>query len=86
MSVVKVKLYVSEYCGFCWRAKSLLDAKGVAYEEVSVDGKSEVRAQMQKMSGRTSVPQIWIGETHVGGCSELYALEQAGRLDGLLGR
>lgn len=84
MTEKKITIYSSEYCGFCWRAKALLDTKGLAYEEISVDGKPEVRAHMTDISGRTSVPQIWIGEKHVGGCSELYALDDAGELDPLV--
>lgn len=82
MSDVTVTVYTSEYCGYCWRAKSLLEAKGIVYEEVSVDKNPSVRGHMQQMSGRTSVPQIWIGEMHIGGCSELYSLESTGKLDG----
>ncbi|MNR59129.1 Glutaredoxin-3 [compost metagenome] len=62
----------------------LLEQKGVAYEEVPVDGKPDLRAEMARKAGRTSVPQIWIGENHVGGCDDLYALERAGKLDALL--
>jgi glutaredoxin 3 len=66
-------------------AKRLLDKKGVLYDEISVDGRSEVRAEMTaKAGGRYTVPQIWIGDLHVGGCDDLYALEDAGRLDTLL--
>lgn len=79
-----VIVYCSKWCPYCTRATQLLDSKGVAYEEISVDGKPEVRADMAKKAGRTSVPQIWIGTTHVGGCDDLYALERAGKLDALL--
>lgn len=79
-----VLIYSSSWCPFCIRAKQLLARKGVAIEEISVDGKSELRAEMSRKAGRTSVPQIWIGTTHVGGCDELYALERAGKLDALL--
>jgi glutaredoxin 3 len=66
-------------------AKRLLEAKGVTYEEISVDGRSAVRAEMRaKAGGVNTVPQIWIGERHVGGCDDLYALDHAGRLDSLL--
>lgn len=80
----KVVIYSSDWCPFCVRAKQLLTSKNVAVEEIRVDGKPEVRAQMAKKAGRTSVPQIWIGELHVGGCDELFALERAGKLDTLL--
>ncbi len=79
-----VVIYSSAWCPFCTRAKQLLSRKGVAFEEISVDGQPALRAEMTRKAGRTSVPQIWIGVTHVGGCDDLYALERAGRLDALL--
>ena len=79
-----VVIYSSDWCPFCTRAKHLLESKGVAFEEIKVDGKPQVRAQMAAKAGRTSVPQIWVGERHVGGCDDLYALERAGKLDALL--
>jgi glutaredoxin 3 len=81
-----VTLYSSAFCGYCHRAKALLAQKGVDYDELSVDGQPQRRREMEQMSGRSTVPQIWIGTTHVGGCDELYALERAGRLDALLAR
>ncbi len=80
----EIVIYSSDWCPYCIRAKQLLGSKGVAYEEIKVDGRPEVRAEMTRLAQRTSVPQIWIGATHVGGCDELYALERAGRLDALL--
>lgn len=80
----KVVIYSSAWCPFCVRAKQLLERKRVAFHEVSVDGQPERRAEMTRKAGRTSVPQIWIGSTHVGGCDDLYALERAGKLDALL--
>ncbi len=79
-----VIVYSSDYCPYCMRAKYLLESKGVAFEEIKVDGKPQVRAEMSQKAGRTSVPQIWIGSTHVGGCDDLFALERAGKLDSLL--
>lgn len=79
-----VVVYSSDYCPYCSRAKHLLASKGVAFEEIKVDGKPQLRAEMTKKAGRTSVPQIWIGEKHIGGCDDLYALERAGKLDALL--
>ncbi|WP_281687057.1 glutaredoxin 3 [Pseudomonas citronellolis] len=79
-----VLIYTTAWCPYCIRAKVLLDKKGVAYEEIGVDGKPDLRAEMSRKAGRTSVPQIWIGSTHVGGCDDLYALERAGKLDALL--
>ncbi|WP_085581811.1 MULTISPECIES: glutaredoxin 3 [unclassified Pseudomonas] len=79
-----VVVYSSDYCPYCSRAKHLLASKGVAFDEIKVDGKPQVRAEMAQKAGRTSVPQIWIGGKHVGGCDDLYALERAGKLDALL--
>ena len=80
----EVLVYSSAWCPYCIRAKQLLTSKGVAFREISVDGQPDVRAEMSRKAGRTSVPQIWIGSTHVGGCDDLYALERAGKLDALL--
>ena len=81
-----VTIYTTGLCGFCYRAKALLEAKGVAFEEIDVTFNPKKRAEMrERAGGSTSVPQIWIGEHHVGGSDELYALEQAGELDALLG-
>ncbi|GAB7531661.1 glutaredoxin 3 [Pseudomonas sp. 3A(2025)] len=79
-----VLVYSSDYCPYCIRAKQLLGKKNVAFEEIRVDGQPQVRAAMAQKAGRTSVPQIWIGSTHVGGCDDLFALERAGKLDALL--
>ncbi|WP_127556121.1 glutaredoxin 3 [Saccharospirillum alexandrii] len=83
-SVSPVTLYTTAWCPFCVRAKQLLDHKGSAYREISVDGQPELRQEMMQRSGQRTVPQIWVGEHHIGGCDELYALERAGRLDALL--
>ena len=79
-----VIVYSSDYCPYCMRAKQLLSRKGVAFTEINVDGEPQLRAEMARKAGKTSVPQIWIGATHVGGCDDLHALERAGRLDALL--
>lgn len=79
-----VLVYSSDYCPYCIRAKQLLERKNVAFEEVRVDGKPQLRAEMAQKARRTSVPQIWIGATHVGGCDDLFALERAGKLDAML--
>ncbi|MBK0058378.1 glutaredoxin 3 [Pseudomonas sp. S44] len=79
-----VTVYSSDYCPYCMRAKQLLASKQVAFEEIRVDGKPQLRAEMAQKAGRTSVPQIWIGSTHVGGCDDLFALERSGKLDALL--
>lgn len=80
----QILIYSSDFCPFCRRAKQLLEQKGVVYEEINVDKVRGSRKEMAEKAGRTSVPQIWIGETHVGGCDDLYALQQAGKLDALL--
>ncbi|UQY36218.1 glutaredoxin 3 [Pseudomonas fulva] len=82
--MAKVVIYSSDWCPYCIRAKQLLNSKSVSFDEIRVDGKPDVRAEMTRKAGRTSVPQIWIGETHVGGCDDLFALERAGKLDALL--
>ena len=80
-----VTIYSSNYCPFCIRAKQLLAAKGVDYKEISIDGQPKVRAEMTRLAGgRTSVPQIWIGDTPVGGCDELMTLERSGKLAKML--
>lgn len=84
MSKPEVTIYTTRWCPFCIRAKSLLNGKGVNFNEIPVDGDRKLRDKMAAKAGRTSVPQIWIGDTHVGGCDELYALDRQGRLDSLL--
>ncbi|MBZ4333182.1 glutaredoxin 3 [Corallococcus interemptor] len=80
-----VKIYTTTYCGFCVRAKDLLKRKGVAYEEVDVTGDDDARAKLVEMSnGQRTVPQIFIGDTHVGGYSDMAALDREGKLDGML--
>lgn len=80
-----VKMYTSNYCPYCSRAKALLLQRGViGLEEVVVDGAPDVRAHMTQLTGRTSVPQIFIGETLVGGCDDLHALDARGGLLPLL--
>jgi glutaredoxin 3 len=80
-----VVIYTRDYCGFCDAAKDLLSRKGVAFTEIDVTGNRERRAEMLlRTNGRATVPQIFIGTTHVGGCDDLYALEDAGALDPLL--
>jgi glutaredoxin 3 len=81
----RVKIYTTPICPYCVRAKALLKKKGAEIEEVDVFGDAEARAEMEaKSRGRRTVPQIFVGETHVGGCDDLYALESAGKLDPLL--
>ena len=81
----KVVIYSTPYCPYCLMAKRLLGKKGVAYEDIDVSGNWDLRDELvAKSGGRTTVPQIWIGESHVGGYDELSALERAGKLDSLL--
>lgn len=79
-----VTMYTTQFCPFCVRAKMLLDKKGAKYNEIKVDQDYNLRREMMSKSGRTSVPQIWIGEMHVGGCDELFQLESQNKLDQLL--
>jgi glutaredoxin 3 len=81
----RVVLYTTRFCPYCLMAKRLLGEKGAAFEEIDVGGNPALRREMTlKANGRRTVPQIWIGETHVGGCDELYELEAKGDLDRLL--
>jgi glutaredoxin 3 len=83
--MAKVTIYTTSICPYCQMAKQLLSRKGVAFEEIDVAGKPALRAELQvKSGGRNTVPQIWIGERHVGGCDDLYELDRAGELDALL--
>jgi glutaredoxin 3 len=82
--VPAVEIYVKTTCGYCWRAKHLLEAKGVEYKEIVVDfGGPDKEAMIQRANGRMTVPQIFVGDRHIGGCDDLFALERAGRLDEL---
>jgi glutaredoxin 3 len=84
MSPPVVVMYRTRWCPYCTRARALLDRKEAVVKEIDIEEHPEARAQMIARSGRTSVPQIFIGETHAGGCDDLYALDAAGRLDPLL--
>lgn len=80
-----VVIYTTPTCPYCHAAKRLLTQKAVTFEEIDVSGRPDARAALvEKSGGRTTVPQIWVGAAHVGGCDDLYALEQAGELDRLL--
>ena len=81
----KVMIYLTGLCPFCWRAKRLLDIKGVDYEEIDIMADPERRSEMvRRAGGLTSVPQVFIGDMHVGGSDELLALDQSGTLDSIL--
>ena len=81
---VPVVMYSTRFCPYCMRARFLLDSKNVDYQDIAVDARPELRREMMEKSGRRTVPQIWIGERHVGGYDDLARLEQAGELDELL--
>ena len=80
-----IEIYTTPICPYCIRAKRLLEQKGAAFREIDVMGDSQARGEMiRRANGRYTVPQIFIGDTHVGGSDDLYALEQAGKLDAML--
>lgn len=79
-----VIIYTTQFCPYCIRAKHVLTEKGVKFQEIKVDKKPNLRAEMMKKSGQRTVPQIWIGEKHIGGCDDLCALDRANKLDPLL--
>jgi glutaredoxin 3 len=81
---MKVLMYATAACPFCQSAERLLASKGAEIEKIRVDLEPARRDEMRKKSGRHTVPQIWIGERHIGGCDDLYALDRAGGLDPLL--
>ncbi len=83
--MANIEIYSSPICGFCYRAKSLLDQKGAAFKEIDVLMDSgRKKEMMNRAGGRHTVPQIFINDMHVGGCDELYALDRAGNLDKML--
>ena len=82
--MAKIEIYTTPFCGYCARAKSLLDDKGASYDEMDVMMDDKKRSEMRERSRRSTVPQIFINGQHIGGSDELAALEQAGKLDPLL--
>lgn len=83
--MAEVVIYSTKICPYCLMAKSLLTRKGVKFTEIDVSWQAELREEMtRKAGGRQTVPQIWIGDRHVGGCDDLYELERSGELDSLL--
>ncbi|MBA2467549.1 MAG: glutaredoxin 3 [Sphingomonas sp.] len=83
--MVKVEIYTKPFCSYCYRAKALLESKGVAYEECEIGFSGPERLEMiQRSAGRTTVPQIFIDGRHIGGCDALMEMERGGKLDGLL--
>jgi glutaredoxin 3 len=83
--MTSVEIYTRKFCSYCHYAKELLSRKGVAFHEIDVTGNADMRRRMtERAHGRNTLPQIFIGAKHIGGCDELYALEDAGELDPLL--
>ena len=83
--MVNIDIYTKAYCPFCVRALALLQQKNINYNEIKIDQQPELRAPMiERSKGRSTVPQIFIGEQHIGGCDDLMALERANQLDALL--
>lgn len=79
-----IQIYTKSHCPYCVRAKALLSKKSVSYREIDIEHNPELKKEMEHRSHRHTVPQIFIGNHHVGGCDDLYALEEAGELDELL--
>ena len=84
MAAPKIVMYAADWCGYCARARRLLDSKGVAYQEIDVDLVPGAAQEAKARSGRSSIPQIFINDEHIGGSDELHALDADGRLDTLL--
>jgi glutaredoxin 3 len=82
--MAQITMYTTSWCPYCRRARELLKSKGQSWNEIDIEEQPAAKDEMMRRSGRHTVPQIWIGETHVGGCDDLHALEQAGKLDPLL--
>lgn len=80
-----ITLYTTRFCPYCVAARQLLQSKGVEFTDIPVDGDSELRQQMAQRAGQQTVPQIWIGDTHVGGYTDLAQLERSGEFDRLIG-
>ena len=82
--MAEITIYTRQLCGYCSAAKALLQRKGAAYTEHDATFDADLRQEMMRRSGRTTFPQIFIGDSHVGGCDDLMALEREGRLDAML--
>lgn len=80
----RVTIYTTDYCGYCRAAKSFFKEKSIPFEEIDLSGDDEARHSLQQRTGRSTVPQIFVGETHVGGYDDLRALDRAGKLQPLL--
>lgn len=82
--MAKVVVYGTEYCPYCFRARQLLDSKNVNYTYIAVDNSPSLRSEMEQLSGRYTVPQIFIDDEPIGGCDDLYQLDANGKLDAML--
>ena len=82
---IKILIYSQMFCGYCSAARALLDEKGVGYEDIDITMKPQLRLELRERTGRRTVPQIYIGDRHVGGYDDLAALDASGELDELLG-
>ncbi|KTD16704.1 glutaredoxin 3 [Legionella jordanis] len=82
--MAEVIMYSTAYCPYCTKARDLLDRKGITYTDIRVDDQPDRRDEMITKSGRRTVPQIFINGQHIGGCDDMYALEEEGHLDKLL--
>ncbi|ORE93126.1 glutaredoxin 3 [Acuticoccus yangtzensis] len=82
--MVKVEVYTRDLCGFCTRAKRLLDEKGIAYVEHNASVDPQARETMMKRSGARTFPQVFVGDIHIGGCDDLFAADRSGKLDAAL--
>ena len=79
-----IVMYSTRFCPYCMRARGLLQSKGWEYQEIAVDGDHALRSEMMQKSGRHTVPQIWIGDQHIGGCDELFRLEVGNQLEAMV--
>jgi glutaredoxin 3 len=84
MPAIKITVYTKDHCPFCVRAKALLQRKGVPFEEISVEGRDDLRTWLMEATGQRTVPQVFAGDRSLGGFTDLAALDQAGQLDPLL--
>ena len=84
MSQPRVTMYITGWCPYCQRAGALMSGKGLTVEEINVDEDVKLREEMVARSGRRTVPQIFIGDRHIGGCDEIFALDGSGELDRLI--
>jgi glutaredoxin 3 len=82
--MAKIEIYTQSWCGYCYRAKKLLESKGAEFTEIDLGVEDRTQEMVQRANGRRSVPQIFIDDRHIGGSDDLYALEAAGKLDPLL--